>query len=269
MNKELQPTPIDSELTRLLPLPVLMKGTDFNLTGENFHHNFHPRKSEELGYDPLTGEKFKIGDGRLIEGLAVRFSRGQQMPIWLHNRYHDTFSGPPLPQHPKDKFTSVVLACAGVVPRQAIDLYKPGEFSIVELTDKQHDFISQNIYYEGHDKHKRGPRNRIGQFLAEYTINNAVQPLLSERDIRGIVSKFLMPSNKYQRIAAGRQLLTCAIDASVAELMPVYKEAQSEKLVTKARKNLAKVITEFFVKDQFIAYYDPLEDVVRSAIQTI
>ncbi len=267
MNRYLQLTPVDMELTKLLPLPVLMNSTDFNFIGGNYHHNFHPQKSPELGYDPLTGNRFKSDDDRLLEGLAVRFSRGQHMPVWLHNRYHDTFAGPPLPQTTKDKFTSVVLACAGVVPRQAINLYKPGEYEIVELTDRQHDFIAQNIFYEGYNKHKRGPRNRIGQFLAEYTINNAVAPLLSEREIKKIVNKFLKPTNRYQRIAAGRYLLTCAIDASVAELMPVYKEAQHEKLVSRNKKNLGKVITEFFVKDQFVAYYDPLEDIVRSAIE--
>ena len=148
MSIVLESTPIDTELTNL-PLPVLMTGTDFSLNGDNFHHHFHPSRSSELGYDPTTGRLYPRDDLRRMAGMAVRTSRVQDIPIWLHSRYNNIFSGPPLPETLEEQFTTVVLVCAGIVPRQAIDLYTPGEFSVVDLAPKQHDFIRRHISFEG------------------------------------------------------------------------------------------------------------------------
>ena len=255
----LEITPTD-ELTRL-PLPVLMTGTDFSFKEPNYHHHFHPSKSAELGFNE-RGKKLPTQHPDYLEGRALRYSRGQHIPKWLHNRYHDIFYGPELPQGAQAKFTAVVLACAGVVPREAIDLYAPGEFNVVSLDDKQHEFIRRRLYYEGaaSTRESYDKKNKIGKFLAEYALSNSIEAIVGQTEVKKKVDEFLVPKSEAGRRAAGRFLLEHAIDASVADLIPLHEEARKEGMIKKSRKKLGEVVLKYFPEKRFIDYFDPLEE---------
>ncbi len=256
-------TPIDIELTRL-PLPVLMNKEDFSLSGSNYHHVFHPMKSAELGIDPSTGEKFPFDDYRRVAGLAVRSSRGQKLPTWLHARYHTLFLGPPLPQTEEEQFKTVVLACAGIVPSQAIDLHTSGEYSIVDLSPLQHDFIRKHSFYEKAPKgREKSKRDRIGKFLASYTLEHSLSEIITETVVRQKVDELLKPNSNEQRIAAGRFILTQALDASVADIIPIHQEAKKANLVKHPQRRLIDVVSKFFIQDRYEDYYDTLADRLR------
>ena len=266
MSRGLERTPVD-ELTRL-PLPVLMKGTDFaSLTGRetrrtpNYHHHFHPKVSPELGYDE-DGSKLPEGDPLRLEGRAVRYSRGQYMPKWLHERYHRIFEGPELPMDTQSKFTAVVLACAGVVPRQALDLYSPGEYTIVTLGHKDYEFIRRKLYYEGASNNTKlhDRKSEIGMFIATYAINNGLNNLLSAAEVRQKVDEFMSPINERSRRAAGHFLLEQAVDASVADLVPIHQEAKEEGMAKKSTKRLGDLMLRYFAPYRFQDYFVPLED---------
>lgn len=258
----IETTPRD-ELTKL-PLPVLTTSADFYFNGSpvaaNYHHHFHPMKSTELGYDD-DGKKLARQSFERIEGAAVRYSRGQYIPRPLHNRYHSTFYGPELPNDTHSKFTAVVLACAGVVPRRAIDLSDPEGYLEVDLTDRQHEIIRRRIYFEGAALTlKKSKKNNIGNYLAEYALQSIVESAMSEKEIRKKVAQFLKPRSDAQRSEAGRFLLTHAVGTSVAELIPVHREAEREGMIRNPRKNLGEIVLKFFTQDKFQDYFNPLED---------
>lgn len=258
----IETTPID-ELTRL-PLPVLTTSADFYFKGvpisANYHHHFHPLKSTELGYDD-EGKKLARQSFERIEGAAVRYSRGQYVPKPLHNRYHSIFVGPELPADTHSKFTAVVLACAGVVPRLAIDLSDPEGYSEIELTDRQHEFIRRRIYFEGAALTlKKSKKNNIGNYLAEYALQNVDEDIISEKEIRKKVAQFLKPKSSAQRSEAGRFILNYAVGASVADLIPVQREAEKERMMKKSGKSLGEIVLKFFTQDRFPDYFNPLED---------
>lgn len=255
---QLKETPID-ELTNL-PLPIFTSGPDFNEHAINFHHHFHPGRSTELGYTE-EGEKRKKHDPERIEGYALRYSRGQDVPKWLHDRYHDIFKGPQLPQNTKDKFTLTVLACAGVVPREALDLHTPREWVKRALDNKQHEFIRRRIHYEGAGSLSATPKKReIGRFLADYVIQNSLDEVINESEVMTTVKNFLKPRSAQQRFEAGRQILTQAIDVSVAELVPLLEEAKNEGMVRHRARGLGQVVLKYFTIDRFPDYYEPLEN---------
>jgi hypothetical protein len=106
-------TPVD-ELTGL-PLPILPTGENLpHNKGHvaNWHHHFHPASSPELT--------------ATIGGRALRQSRVQLVPVRHHNfsntAYHRFFSGPPIPGEEEEQFGMCVLAAAGYLPREAIDM---------------------------------------------------------------------------------------------------------------------------------------------------
>jgi hypothetical protein len=256
-------TPVDSELTRL-PLPILMKSADFSSEKSDFHHLMHPEKSEQLGFDPATHLKYPRNDYRFIEGRAVRKCLGQNTPKWLHTRYHYLLGGPDLSAiipTTKDKFRVVVLSGAGVVPRQAIDLYTPGEFEVCNLSDSQHDFIRRHIYFEeAPNPLKRYRKNRIGHFLAEYTVKNSLPDVVTEKEVKRKVEEFLRTKDESKRQAAGHFILTTAIDAAVADLIPIHREARKEGLVHQQTRSLGDVVLKFFTVERFADYYESIED---------
>jgi hypothetical protein len=263
---ELIPTPID-DLTNL-PLPIFMRGDDFRPkkgrsgpSTPNYHHHFHPQHSPLLGYETIT-KKFSETNPLRLEGLAVRFSRGQYTPQWLHDRYHKIFSGPELPETSKDKFTAVVLACAGVVPRTAINLNESGEYSEISLTDKQHEFIRRRLFYEGAIERPKyqDRKGEIGRFIATYAIENTLDELLSEKQIQQKVEEFLIPKDDIMRQEAGKFLLEHAVDASVADLIPMHQEAKKEKMAKPTHKQLGDLMLKYFTPYRFPDYFIPLED---------
>lgn len=268
----LETTPLD-ELTGL-PLPIFARSSDFyirkkddlELRPENYHHGFHPNKSILLGYSE-EGILYPKGSEERISGRALRYSRGQIVPIWLHSRYHDLFYGPELPEDVKGRFTRVVLACAGVVPRQAIDLRRPGEYKITpDLSDRAYSQITRRIHYEGEITPPKYPdrRGELGRFIADYAINNSLNQILSESEVRAKVKEFLMPRSDRARKEAGRIILAHAVDASVAELIDVFETAKKEKMVQRAT-NLGSIVLQYFTPDRFGDYFAPLEDRLATA----
>lgn len=254
----LETTPRD-DLTKL-PLSVLTNRTDFLLSGADYHHHFHPMRSPELGYDNQA-KKLPTTDPLYLPGRAVRFSRGQFLPRWMHDRYHEIFFGPELPQTNEEKFTAVILSCAGVVPRQAINLYAAGDYQKVNLTNRQHDFIRRRIYFEGAaSSANRSRKNKIGQFIAEYAINNSLNEIIDEKAIRLKAEDFLKPTTEEKRIEAGRYLLSQAVGASLVGLIDVHQEAQKEGMISNTKRKLGEVVLKYFPEHRFPDYFAPLEN---------
>lgn len=253
----LETTPRD-EITGL-PLPVVAKSRDYYFRRGDYHHHFHPKRSTELGYNE-NGQKLPIEDPNRLEGVAVRQSRGQYLPMWLHTRYHDIFYGPSLPATSKERFTAVILTCAGVVPRQAIDLYKPGEYRIADLSNRRHSFISQRIYYEGaHSLPQYDKRDNIGRYIASYAINTSLADTLTENEVFRRVEEFLSESDEEMKLEQGKYILTHAVDASVAELVDLHRKTRAEGMVPRTARRLGEIALDYFPEARFGDYLEPLK----------
>ncbi|GAC1387837.1 MAG: hypothetical protein NVS1B7_2430 [Candidatus Saccharimonadales bacterium] len=116
------PTPVDS-VGMPLPIAPLSEVLPVGQPEQaNWHHHFHPSTDERLA---------------TIGGAALRNSRLQLVDAWQHNRgrnnYHTYFGGPEIPTSESEQFKLCVLACAGYLPAQGIDLSR-GEPRIINLT---------------------------------------------------------------------------------------------------------------------------------------
>lgn len=249
-----------------LPYPVLMKSADFYLRRADYHHMLHPEKSPELGYDE-DGQKLTKEDPLRVEGAAARYCMGEYLPRWLHDRYHDIFFGPKLPDNTHDKFVTAVLACAGVVPRKAIYLYTAGSWKPVSLSNKQHDFIRRRVFYEGADSlsSRKSRANDIGKFFANYIIGQTLPEVANEAEVQQKIKEFLEPTSREQWEKAGSFILGFAAQASVHDVAELYRDAKNEGMVAEKHKarRLGDIILKYFKKERFPDYFPALEERAR------
>lgn len=126
-------TPTD-ELTGM-PLsmaPPLIQLPRSNPDVANWHHLWHPHSAPEL---------------QSLGGQALRNSRVQLVPIHDHNMggdtYHTAYAGPPLPvaDDTDKQFGLCVLACAGYVPNEVIDLRAAGGPATRLMTDEERKYF--------------------------------------------------------------------------------------------------------------------------------
>jgi hypothetical protein len=229
-----------------LPLPVaineLLPGA--HLLFWDYHHHFHPRKDAAL---------------RDISGLAVRVSRGQFLPRYLHNRYHATFSGPELPLTDSDKFKTTILACAGVVPRQALQIYNNSQYEVQDLDEEAHAQLveSKTIYIEGVNKNRKFTfiSGALSKFFIEFAIAQDIRQAVSERVIGEFIEKNISPE---RRLELGNFILSEALGITVDNLEPIKRGLDEEGLVAVRGRSLQSTVRKFAKKNHFPAYHKRL-----------
>lgn len=234
------PTPIDIQTG--LPLPILpaelsKEGSFSLLDGDDYHHHFHPRRSDDL-----------LNNG----GRAVRVSRGQYVNKNLHWRYHLMFDGPELPTTIEDKFRTTVLACAGIVPPKAIDLSTYGEYKIVDLSKRQLKKISDpaSICIEGtHRSLARRDmiREELGRFFADFAVSRSVEVVKQELLIEEFLSKKIKPE---RRMHLGNKILSITLNESLWDIeqkrINLYKNGYEV-----GRKRLHEVVFGMFLPNKY------------------
>jgi hypothetical protein len=162
-------TPVD----RFSGLPLLIAPSNKGRTPEsgnssyNWHHLFHPENS------PVLQET--------LGGIALRHCRIQLVNKYIHNHqsrgkfkgvaYHTLYTGPKIPTDEDEQFRTCVLACAGYIPEEVIDLWA-GEPKQREITDKERDFLRVKDPNEPFDylmvKYRYEP---VRDFFQEYTLS--------------------------------------------------------------------------------------------------
>jgi hypothetical protein len=197
-------TPVD-ELSGL-PLPLAPSpNLDPSSEETNWHHHFHPRRSELL--------KGKAG------GIAVRNVRLQLTTIDDHNEYHNHFAGPPLPGTQAERFFVTVLTTAGYVPDSAID-FTGQEPKIVGITDTSREILWQSGQL----------RHNSSTVVREFFIRYALAQDLS--DVReNLVDEFLNTTSPDRRRHLGHWLLGKAIERATEPVDPVYLAAWKSGLL--------------------------------------
>lgn len=192
-------TPVDAIGMPLPILPFDEHERDASLRSTDWHHHFHPRRS------PLLTD-----DG----GKAIRNVR-LQLTDWKehHILYHGYYNGPELPTTAEEKFGLTVLAIAGYVPAEALDVSRRKP-RVVKLSDDQRDRL-----WNSGELRVAGP-DAVRKFLVQHTLGQSLESV-----DENIVDEFLNSTSRNRRIALGSELLKYAVDLAVEPLDPFYRSA--------------------------------------------
>lgn len=225
------------------PLPVLPARLRENGVFFNYDHLRFPSTAPEL---------------QGLAGRAVRCSSGQLIDYGSHKRKHKVFSQSDLPQTAEEAFRATVFACAGIVPRQAIDFSQKGEYEIVDLSNQQFEQIAhpRSIYIEGTHNPGRAKyvRKEIGRFFAYYALNQEMRDSLSE----SVIGEFLDNKTETDRKKElGNFILREAMGMSIDDLVPTHRTLKKEGYVAKNKDlGLFTVMRKFFTKNYFPDYHE-------------
>jgi hypothetical protein len=236
-------TPID-EITGL-PLPILIidtEETSANTSFSDYHHHYHPERDLVSADDAM---------------VALRRSRGQYLPRWLHEHYHKYFAGPEFPETRQEIFAVVVLACAGITPRKAIDFSGFEGPKIVEVRDDRHySRVVESVKHEG-EKHGQTNsiyRSQIGMFFANYAIEQSIKDVVRDT----LIDEFLNTTDMDRRKVLGNLMLSKAIGLSVEPVIPIHAEIKKHS-IARRRTDLNKIVKDFFVSSRRPDYYKALD----------
>lgn len=242
------PTPT-CEVTGL-PHPILIYDHPLNQASgiKNYDHSFFDR------YDPALCDD---------AGLAVRMSRGQILPTWLHRRKHERLSGPVLPQTRDEKFEVAVKACAGVISRWAVDLRRPDDDLLTYMDDQTFAYVTdvQRLHYE-QALRPRGALHRektIGSFFMKYALEQDLGHISSS-----LIDEFLSTINESRKKEIGNFMLAEALDASLAPVLSMHRNLIMEGMVQSSRTKLRPAVTRMIKRGKLVDYYQSLEQKLQS-----
>lgn len=227
----------------LLVLPIDAPQENAQLW-RDFDHSFYPRTSDEL---------------RGFGGAAIRCSRGQDLPRWLHQRKHKQFPlGSIIPTISDDQHKTIVLACSDFVPRQAIDFSRGDGYEIVDLTDLQIQELARSraVHIEDGNHSNTGSfyRNTIGKFFAYHAIKQDLSHISP-----GVIDEFLHTSHQLRRTELGNLLLAESVDVAIEPIRGMRQELIDQGMVQLSRKQTHTVMRKFFVKARFKDYIPELQ----------
>jgi hypothetical protein len=232
-----------------LPLPVLPiappdKGSE---TWADFDHGFYPERSKPL---------------RQVGGTAVRHSRGQVLPRWLHERKHKVFpEGPKLPENLAWRHIVAVLACADFVPRQAIDLRGMYDYRVIEMSDRQLEklALSRAVHVEGiGTRQEKHVRSCIGRLFARYALEQDLSHISPE-----VIDEFLSTEDPDVKVRLGSVLLRDAMELSVKPVSAMREQLRDQGLMQLSAKDPLATVENFFVEDCFPDYFTTLDQRLR------
>lgn len=233
MSAELLPIPTD-EITGL-PHPILPYDVEPELSWDDYHHHFFPRRDlEPVRERGVNREPEDIPLDALAD-LAVRMSRGQLMARGVHIATHRKRSGPQLPGTLGEKFSTTVAACSGIVSRFALDVRLPPDKALVYMRDDMFAKVAdpkvlctERAYY---DRPANYRRRIFGSFLIRFSLEQDLMQTVSSR----VIDLFLdavetnneaRKAEPYSERCAGGTVGADYTDTSRVETPRAYSAAQ-------------------------------------------
>lgn len=235
-----------------LPYAILPK--DFTYAAEldgavNYHHHFYNRRHPDLeGEYRLSAEQLANPEDipfPVIAGFAVRISRGQRLPMTLHQLAHRRFPiGPILPHTIDEKFITAVKACSGVVSRMALDVTAPEGKQLIRMNDETFMKVAspkllctERVFYDKPANHRR---RILGNFFLRYAVRQDLSHV-SERQI----DEFLHTDNAAARLAVGHAILREAMEVGLAPVIPMVRELKAQGMVQPGRPDVSTAVWKY------------------------
>lgn len=194
-----------------LPLPVAPRIERIPLRRPDiadWHHHFHPREDPRL---------------KTVGGLALRNVRMQLVPREFHNegpqQYHRFFDGPPIPEDEATQFGMCILACAGYIPDEGIDLMH-GEPKVVVLDHNQRNILRTHKQNNFDYRYFRYGYDPIRQFFAKYILNQALEDIIPPT----MTDEFLQTKDKARQIELGHEILMLASSSVTEGIARTYSQ---------------------------------------------
>lgn len=232
-------SPVDQVTGIPLSILPIENRKQYPNTFQDYHHLNYPRLQLLNGSDADE---------------ALRYSRGQDLERWLHERAHRFLAGPAFPRARSQMFTSIVLACAKVVPRAAIDLTDDRTPVVrYDLTDEEYLSVVRTIRHEGEQAGDRGRffRNRIGIFFANYALEQSIDQLVSRR----VIDEFLLTKDGARRKTLGNLMIREAVAMSLEPVLPVHKQLRQNGLIQRRPTDLRALVADYFVRSRRPDYF--------------
>lgn len=157
----------------------------------------------------------------------------------LHDNYHRLFEGPELPMLNSDCFRQTVLAAAGVVPQQAVDVASFGGYRVVDLSSSDYSKLTRPTVTKI-DKHRY-----LGDFIADYAATKNVEDYIDNSLIDEFLDSKTQPDKK---ISLARFMLGVALDISLEPLDAHYRELKKDGYVRPDIHVTMRHVTKRFVR---------------------
>lgn len=207
-------TPIDGYSglpLAIAPYDLEASRPDFEVTDD--HHGWHPWTA------PLL---------RTIAGQALRNSWIQRVNVLVHNQgpyaYHRHYKGPELPGDEADIYGRVVLACAGYVPDEVIDMHSRDEPYVRPAHEAERAYLRQGRLGDAFSyRHIRYGYDPIRAFMAEYALK---QDLSHIHD--ATIDEFLSTKDGERKRKIGDFLLWAASEVATDGIRDKYRILASE-----------------------------------------
>lgn len=190
----------------LLSLPLMPVENPHRMYRPDWHHHEHPKRS------PLLKE---------IGGQAVRNARLQYYDRRLHNRYHDKFGGPPLPETEEQQFNLVIMAVAGYIPEQAIDVRRRKPQIVALTTEQRHRLQTSGEIRVGSEAVLR-------EFIKKRVMSQDVYSV-NASDL--MIEEFVTTNNFERRRLLGHTLLGLVTDKASEVAGETYWQARRKELI--------------------------------------
>ncbi|MCA9348325.1 hypothetical protein KC867_02855 [Candidatus Saccharibacteria bacterium] len=251
----------------VLPAPIVTSKDGVPVDEFGMPYLIHP-------YDPPRGSSRRWDDDHSFffsnstelrdkAGKALRCSRVQYVPRWLHDRKHKMYGGgvEQLPTDSEDKFALTVLACAGYASRHALDLrgYEP---RLTWMSRDTYEFVKgkKRLYTEHRSNSALGYRTadrsikRIGVFFANYIRTHGFDDVIDDT----VVDEFLYSKNQERQQKLGNKIIGHATLVVVDPIKPIYVEALRAGSLRHGLDHPFKAVERMFPRQLWPDYHDAL-----------
>jgi len=259
MSVELLPTPTD-EITGL-PHLILPYDVEPELSWDDYHHHFFPRRSLEPVLEKGASRDPEDLPLDTLADLAVRMSRGQLLARGVHMEAHRKRGGPRLPKTLDEKFNTVVAACSGVVSRFALDVRLPADKALVYMDDDTFAKVAdpkvlctERAFY---DRPANYRRRVFGSFLMRCSLEQDLTQAISPR----VIDLFLdavETNNEARKAELGNLILKEALEVRLAPIEPIHRELRRQGLVQPRRTDLRTATRKLLHNDARPRYWSVL-----------
>jgi hypothetical protein len=231
-------TPYDDYPGVPIALPILPSG----LEGQHsLHHTAHPRDHYSL--QGHGGKAVRVAIVQRVEGPggeAAVLNEAGELPEYagLHTKYHARYDGPPLPLDDQEKFGYCIMALAGYIPEQGIDLSE--RYPITrKITPKELEYL-------------RGGELRVGSYsqIQDFFADHLLLKDDAERDPK-YVNDFLMAARGIYRFQIGNRIIDDTVLNAVQPWVRPYKEARKNgRLRPDANPSVVELVRDAFGREQ-------------------